>query len=89
METALTVYDKLLIERLGAEYSEATAMELIEELLRRNLLDHKRCKALMVQEFVDGLVKKGEMKTDAMYEAAERFCCSYDCIRKYVYYYRQ
>ncbi len=85
----MTVYDKMLIEKLCPEEEEMTPQALMESLLKRNLLDQKRCRALLVRDFVDESVRKGSTKIDAMYEAADRFCCSYDSIRKYVYYYKQ
>ena len=33
-------------------------------------------------------MKKGKLKVDVMWEAAERFACSYEYVRKCVYYYR-
>lgn len=89
MTNNLTAYDKMLIEKLCPPQSALTASQLMESLVTRNLLDQRRCRALLVQDFVDDLVKKGSTKIDAMYVAAEKFCCSYENVRKYIYYYKQ
>ena len=85
----LTAYDKMFVEKICPNESHLSNKELIEKLMSLNLLDHKRCRALLVRDFVDELVKNGSTKIDAMYEAADKFCCSYECIRKYIYYYKQ
>ena len=51
------------------------------------VVDYTRCKILAVRNVVDEMVKKGMKKSDAMWSAAEQFACSYEYIRKCMYYY--
>lgn len=89
MQTILTVYDKQLIaslQRLFPEYADTGAM--VEMLIKMGVVDPVRCKILVVRNFVFDLVKRGSGKVDAMYIAAEEFCCSYEYVRKCMYYYK-
>mgnify|MGYP007081677823 FL=1 len=44
---------------------------------------------MVVREYVNELVGRGTGKVDAMYMAAEKFCCSYEYVRKCMYYYKE
>ena len=52
------------------------------------VIDFSRCKILAVKNWVEQLVKHGEKKIDAMWKAAEYFACSYEYVRKCMYYYQ-
>lgn len=84
----LTVYQKQLINFVDNAFPGENAGEVVERLIRMGVVDTVRCKILVVREFVDGLVRKGSGKVDAMYIAAEKFCCSYEYVRKCMYYYK-
>lgn len=84
----MTVYDKALLDMVSQRLSTLTATEATERLIELGLIDNNRCKAMIIRDFVDKLVADGESKVEAMYTAAEKFCCSYECIRKYIYYYK-
>lgn len=81
-----TIYYKALVSAVAKLCAEKEPTQVIETLQELNLLDPKRCKAFLVKNFVVDKVNEGMGKTDAMYEAAEKYCCSYECVRKYIYY---
>lgn len=84
----LTIYDKQLIGSIERLYPEMDTAMLVERLIEMGVVDSVRCKVLVVREHVHELVSKGYGKVDAMYAAAERFCCSYEYVRKCMYYYK-
>ena len=45
------------------------------------------CKVLKIREFVAALQKNGMKKIDAMWMASEQFACTYEYVRKCMYYY--
>lgn len=81
-------YQSRVMEPVIARYGELPAGEMLEALLRSGVIDFGRCKVAAVREFVEAEVRRGEMKMEAMFEAAERFACSYDYVRKCIYYYK-
>lgn len=85
----LTVYDRQLIESVDRLWPGLDTAALVERLIRIGVVDPTRCKVLVVREYVDELVKEGNGKVDSMYMAAEKFCCSYEYVRKCVYYYKE
>lgn len=84
----LNIYDKRLIESLERVCPGTQTGELVERLIRMGVVDTVRCKVLVVREYVNELVMAGSGKVDAMYLAAETFCCSYEYVRKCMYYYK-
>ena len=85
----LTVYDKQLIGEVERMFPDHHAGEVVERLIRMGVVDTVRCKILVVREYVNELVGRGTGKVDAMYMAAEKFCCSYEYVRKCMYYYKE
>lgn len=85
----LTVYDKQLIESVDRLWPGLDTAALVERLINIGVVDPVRCKILVVREYVDEMVAKGNGKVDSMYMAAERFCCSYEYVRKCIYYYKE
>ncbi len=83
-----TTYQKHLRQVLAQRYAELTRDELIDKLFEMGVVDFSRCKILAIRQFVDALVARGEKKTNAMWVAAEHFICSYEYIRKCMYYYQ-
>lgn len=82
----MTIYQKELA-RIVAERLGGKAADVVECLCQMGVVDHTLCKVLAVREHVAELVKGGAGKVDAMWMAAERFCATYEYIRKCVYYY--
>lgn len=83
----MTIYEKQLTEIIEKEYGNLSGGELIRKLLEIGVVDYTLCKVLAVREYVNGIMKTGGKKIDAMWEAAEKFSCSYEYIRKCMYYY--
>ena len=84
----LTVYEKQLVAVLEDSFPGEETGPIVEQLIRMGVVDSMRCKIMVVREYVNGLVKGGQGKVDSMYIAAERFCCSYEYVRKCMYYYK-
>lgn len=83
----MTIYVKELIGMLGRRYGQMPTEELAEKLFEIGVLDHTLCKVLAVREYVADKGKRGVKKIDAMWQAAENFSCSYEYVRKCMYYY--
>ncbi len=88
MKTSKTIYEERLVElateRCGAN---PTTAELMEWLIAEGVIDPTRSKALVIRDYIAHLISLGHTKTDAMQIAADRYCCSYECVRHYEYYY--
>lgn len=83
----MTTYEKQLFMILGKKYPNISAENLLKKLIEIGVLDFTLCKVLAVREYVDELVRVGSKKVDAMWCASEQFGCTYEYIRKCMYYY--
>ena len=83
----MTIYMKELVGMLDRRYGQMPSGELAGKLFEIGVLDHTLCKVLAVREYVAIQVKDGSKKIDAMWRAAEHFSCSYEYVRKCIYYY--
>ncbi len=83
-----TTYQKHLARIVEAQFADLSPGQLLDKLFEIGVVDFSRCKTLAVRQYVDELVRQGEKKTAAMWTAAEHFVCSYEYIRKCMYYYR-
>ena len=84
----MTTYENQLMQLIESRCGGCSPREVAEKLIRIGVVDFSRCKVLAVREFVLEQMKMGKQKMDVMWEAAERFACSYEYVRKCVYYYR-
>ncbi len=84
----MTTYENQLMQLIEDRCGNFSPKEVAEKLIRIGVVDFSRCKILAVREYVQEQMKKGKLKVDVMWEAAERFACSYEYVRKCVYYYR-
>ncbi len=83
----MTLYLRELLDKISAHYGGLGSGEMADKLFEIGVIDHTLCKVLVVREYVADKIKAGEKKIDAMWEAAEHFCCTYEYVRKCVYYY--
>jgi len=83
----MTLYEKQLVGLIDSRFGEMSTHDLLEKLLELGVVDYSRCKILAVRSAVNAMVKKGMKKSDAMWTASEQFACSYEYIRKCMYYY--
>ncbi len=88
MSKRLTIYEKELARIVAEKFSDLPLDSLIERLCTMGVVDHTQCKVLAVRTFVDSLVRGGAGKIDAMWQAAEHFCATYEYVRKCMYYYK-
>ncbi|MCC8036015.1 MAG: hypothetical protein LIO77_08830 [Rikenellaceae bacterium] len=84
----MTVYITELLAQIEARFGKLSAGELTAKLLELGIVDHTLCKVLAVRQEVARLTAGGMRRTDAMWHATEKFCCSYEYVRKCMYYYR-
>jgi hypothetical protein len=82
----LNIYDKHLIESMVRLFPDAGTATLVEQLIRIGVIDHTKCKILLIRENVDAMVKEGYGKMEAMHATADKFCSSYEYVRKCMYY---
>lgn len=83
----VTTYQKHLAHVLDERYPGLSQQALLDKLFEMGVVDFSRCKILAIRAFVDDSVRRGQKKTDAMWTAAEHFICSYEYVRKCMYYY--
>ncbi len=83
----ITRYERALQEQLLNRYPNLETEELLEKLIALGVVDFSLCKILSVRAWVQRRVSEGGKKIDAMWEAADHFCCSYEYVRKCIYYY--
>lgn len=83
----MTIYVKELLSMLSQAYGKLENEELTSKLFEIGVIDHTLCKVLAVRKCVDDQIRNGCKKIDAMWNAAEKFACTYEYIRKCVYYY--
>ena len=80
--TKLNVYDRQLIAAMQRLYPDEACVEsLVERLIRIGVVDTVRCKVLVIRQYVEERVRSGARK--------DRFCCSYEYVRKCMYYYKE
>lgn len=65
-----------------------TADQAIELLMTAGILDHTLIKVICIREYVKKLTNEGQSKLSAMWKATEEFCCTYEYVRKCMYYYK-
>ena len=61
---------------------------MIDLLCRVGVIDSALVKVLVIREYVQELMTAGESKLNAMWRATEIFACTYEYVRKCVYYYK-
>lgn len=83
----MTIYQKELTRMVGMRFGQLAPEQLIEKLMEIGVVDHTLCKVLAIREFVAGLQKNNVKKVDAMWFASEKFACTYEYVRKCIYYY--
>lgn len=81
----MTIIEKRVAEIMVARCGTEQARAVVEEMARLGMTDQKRCRAAVARECVRRLTSEGVSKVQAMYMAAEECCCSYECVRNYVY----
>lgn len=83
----MTTYEKHLSKIVDQKFGNATPAQVLKKLIEMGVVDYTRCKVLAVRQYVEQLVKEGRKKTEAMWLATEKFICSFEYIRKCMYYY--
>ncbi len=83
----LTRYQKELARMVAEKYGKLTAAQIVAELCRADVIDHTLCKVLVVRRWVENAVRQGDGKNAAMWLAAERFCVTFEYVRRCMYYY--
>jgi len=73
------------LEYLYRMFGQGADAELLRRLLGQGLIDMRIAEREAVRERVAELQSRGAKRVDAMYQAAEEFCCSYEKIRSIIY----
>ena len=85
----LTVYDKQLIGEVERMFPGHHAGEVVERLIRMGVVDTVRCKILVVREYVNERRGAAERQGRCHVHGCRKFCCSYEYVRKCMYYYKE
>lgn len=83
----MTTYERGLLEIIDKHFATLTPRELTQKLMDMGVVDHTRLKVLAIRNYVEELVRGGERKINAMWIASEHFACTYEYVRKCIYYY--
>ncbi len=84
----MTIYIKQMLEQVREKYGTLPNDELVHRLIEIGVIDFRLCKILAIRQYVYAAVKAGTKKYTAMFKAAEQFCCTYEYVRKCMYYYK-
>jgi hypothetical protein len=82
----LNIYDRHLIESMVRLLPSPDTAAVVEQLISIGVIDTTRCKILLIREKVEALVKAGGGKIESMHITANEMCCSYEYVRKCMYY---
>jgi hypothetical protein len=83
----MTTYIKQLLEQIDQKYGQLPNDQFVRKLIEIGVIDFRLCRILAVREWVFAEVKAGAKKTDTMWRASEHFGCTYEYVRKCMYYY--
>ncbi len=81
----MNVHKTRPLEYLCREFGQGADAVLLRRLLDRGLIDLRAVERRAVRARVAELQSRGAKRVDAMYRAAEEFCCSYEKIRSIIY----
>ncbi len=81
----MTIQEARALEYLYREFGQGADAVLLRRLLGRELIDMRAAERAAVRARVAELQRRGAKRVDAMYQAAEEFCCSYEKIRSIIY----
>ncbi|MCD7963479.1 MAG: hypothetical protein LUF90_08020 [Rikenellaceae bacterium] len=84
----MNIYQKIFRKIISESYNNPETTQLIEALIESGILDDTLLKVFIIRRFVFNKVEMGVTKLNAMWKATEEFCCSYEYVRKCVYYYK-
>ncbi len=84
----MTLYEKELEKLIESHFGELSPTLVGRKLVEMGLIDHTAMKVLVIREFVKEQVLAGVSKLSAMWTATEMFACSYEYVRKCLYYYK-
>lgn len=84
----MSLYQKKLEEIVEEWGGKKCPQDIIRLLFRIGVIDSTLVKVLVIREYVHRQVETGVSKLNAMWNATELFACTYEYVRKCVYYYK-
>ncbi|MCC8087935.1 MAG: hypothetical protein LIO79_01515 [Rikenellaceae bacterium] len=84
----MTTYQKEFIEVMCKKFRSKEIVKLLEILMSSGVVDDTMLKVFVIRKFVFSEASNGNSKLNAMWKATEHFCCSYEYVRKCIYYYK-
>jgi hypothetical protein len=85
----MNIYQKRLHEIVQSHCPHPEeGCDIVDMLFKVGVIDSTLVKVLVIREYVEELVREGETKLNAMWRATEIFACTYEYVRKCVYYYK-
>ncbi len=82
-----TTYVKTLLARIEEKYGDLSHSEFVSKLIDTGVVDFRLCRILAIREWVNADVKAGATKYQSMWHASKYFGCTYEYVRKCMYYY--
>lgn len=85
----MTTYVKTLTGQLRERYGEMATEKFIEKIFEIGVIDHRLCKVLAIRRWVEERMRtqKTVTKISVMRAAGDHFGCTYEYVRKCMYYY--
>lgn len=84
----MTIYQKKFNEIIKNNFDGYSTPQILEVMFEMGVIENTILKVLVIREFVKKLVVGGESKITAMWKATEIFACSFEYVRKCMYYYK-
>jgi hypothetical protein len=84
----MNIYQKRLREIVQSNDPCPERSEVVDLLFRVGVIDSTLVKVLVIRQYVEELMRQGETKLNAMWRATEIFACTYEYVRKCIYYYK-
>ena len=84
----MNIYQKKLHELVRTHCPCQNGTDVVDLLFRIGVIEPTLVKVLVIREYVEELIRGGETKLNAMWKTTEIFACTYEYVRKCVYYYK-
>lgn len=84
----MTTYEKEFLQIITVKYGNVSTDEIFARLVSMGIIEPTMCKVAVIRNYVNSLVDSGMGKLDAMWSATEHFACTYEYVRRCIYYYR-
>lgn len=85
-QTQYTIPERMFVQQIENECSAMEPMQVVDFLVKNNLLSATKCKAYVAKNRVKQLIAQGYPTVESMRMVADELACSYESVRKFFYY---